>query len=304
MVARKRTAEHLSIDDLRQLVKEKQLAAHRERIEHFRSTGRLLPIEPAAHPEQFSAPARQKPDLKPADTQTAPVEANPRRQKWDRLLFIIEIAAAVGLIVILLSGVGLIRDLNREVAAAIAQPTMTATPLIRAVVLPSGHTPPNAAGGVQPNDAEIPAHLRPMVQSLANVPVPTASPEQAIRIQIPAISVDAPIVQGDGWEQLKKGVGQQIGSPLPGKPGNLVLSAHNDVFGEIFRDLDRLKEGDTITIFTSLHTYQYIVQQTRIVEPTQVEVIAPTENATVTLISCYPYMVDNKRIAVKAVYQE
>jgi sortase A len=302
-VARKRTAEHLSIDDLRQLLKERQLAAHRERIEHFRATGRLLPVDVAPLTGDFNRPARQKPGSKPAETQT-PAVSSPRRQKWDRLLFIIEIAAAVGLIFILLSGVGLIRDLNREVAAAIAQPTMTATPLIRAVVLPSGHTPPNAAGGVQPNDAEIPAHLRPMVQSLANVPVPTASPEQAIRIQIPAINVDAPIVQGDGWEQLKKGVGQQIGSPLPGKPGNLVLSAHNDAFGEIFRDLDKLKEGDTITIFTSMHTYRYIVQQTRIVEPTQVEVIAPTENAAVTLISCYPYMVDNKRIAVKAVYQE
>ena len=43
-----------------------------------------------------------------------------------------------------------------------------------------------------------------MVQSLANIPIPTAAPDQAIRIQIPAINIDAPIVQGDGWEQLKK----------------------------------------------------------------------------------------------------
>lgn len=300
-MARKRTAELFSVDDLQRMLREKRLAAHRLRIEHFRSTGRIIPVESAAPVDLSVAPARERVG---ADNPAPDQPASPRRQKIDRLLFVIEIAAAVGLVFILLNGVNLLRNLNREVAAAIAQPTLTATPLIRAVVLPSGHTPPNSAGGVQPNDAEIPAHLRPMVQSLANVPLPTASPEQPIRIQIPAIRIDAPIVQGDGWEQLKKGVGQQIGSPLPGKPGNLVLSAHNDVFGEIFRDLDKLKEGDIITIFTSQHTFSYQVKQTRVIEPSQVEVLAPTEDSTVTLISCYPYMVDNKRIAVKAVLQE
>ncbi len=300
-MARKRTADHLSIDELKGLLRERQIAAHRDRIEHFRSTGRILPAEGLSSPEAASSTLR--PPKEQPETQAGPA-VTPRRQKLDRLLFIIEIGAAVGLIFILFNGIGMLRNLNREVAEAIAQPALSPTPLIRAVVLPSGHTPPNSAEGVQPNDAEIPAHLRPMVQSLANVPLPTASPEQAIRLQIPAIKIDAPIVQGDGWEQLKKGVGQQVGSPLPGKAGNLVLSAHNDVFGEIFRDLDKLKEGDVITVFTSQHTYVYKVKQTRIVEPSQVEVIAPTEDSTITLISCYPYMVDNKRIAVKAVFQE
>ncbi len=93
--------------------------------------------------------------------------------------------------------------------------------------------------------------MRPIVQSMANIPIPTASPEQAIRIQIPAIKVDAPVVQGDGWDQLRKGVGQHVTSSIPGKNGNVILSAHNDVFGEIFRDLDKLKTGDQI-IFSQL----------------------------------------------------
>ena len=136
---------------------------------------------------------------------------------------------------------------------------------------------------------------------MAALPLPTPSPEQAVRIQIPAISVDVPVVQGDGWEQLKKGVGQHIGTPNPGENGNIVLSAHNDVFGEIFRDLDKLKSGDNITIFTNLRTYTYVINQNRIVLPSQVEVMSPTSDAVITLISCYPYMVDNRRIVVSAV---
>jgi sortase A len=37
-----------------------------------------------------------------------------------------------------------------------------------------------------------------------------------------------------------------------------------------------------------------------VVEPTDVWVMAPTEHASTTLISCYPYLVDNKRIVVFA----
>ena len=198
----------------------------------------------------------------------------------------------------------MLRNLNQEVADVLEQPTLTPTPLIMAVVLPSGHTPPNSPGGVSPNEQEIPEHLRPMVQSLADIPLPTQGPQQAVRLQIPSISVDAPVVQGDAWEQLKKGVGQYIGSPNPGEEGNIVLSAHNDVFGEIFRDLDHLQGGDEVVLFTSQKTYTYIIDETRIVEPTQVEVLSPTENPTLTLISCYPYMVDNQRIVVTAYLKE
>ena len=201
----------------------------------------------------------------------------------------------------MINGYSLLKNINQEAASAQIQPTLAPTAIIRAVVLPSGHTPPNAPGGVKPNDEEIPAHLRPLVQSMAAIPIPTSSPEQAVRIQIPGIAVDAPVIQGDGWEQLKKGVGQHAGTPNPGQNGNLVLSAHNDVFGEIFRDLDKLKTGDTIILFTNLRTYTYIVNQNRIVEPAQVEVMSPTSDSVVTLISCYPYMIDNRRIVVTAV---
>jgi sortase A len=112
--------------------------------------------------------------------------------------------------------------------------------------------------------------------------------------------VDAQVVQGDGWEQLKKGVGQHLGTADPGKQGNLVLSAHNDIFGELFRDLDRLEPGDPVVVFTNQRSYTYEVVDTRIVEPTEVSVMDDTAEPTVTLISCYPYLVDKQRIVVVA----
>lgn len=283
----------MSVEELRRLLIEKRRGARRERLEHFKRTGRVVDVAPDALAE--SVPVVDTPE---GEGDTADVPVSKRRRVMDRLLLVVEVLAVAGLVGILISGLGILQDLNEEVAAALVQETLTPTPLVMAVVLPSGHTPPDAQGNTRPNLEEIPEHLQPMVQSLANLPVPTAAPDQAIRIQIPSIEIDAPVVQGDGWEQLKKGVGQNIGSANPGQNGNVVLSAHNDVYGELFRYLDKLQPGDQVVIYTQQRQYTYVVDRTALVEPTAVEVMASTGSPTVTLISCYPYLVNDQRIVV------
>lgn len=299
-MARRKAPEELSVEELRRLLVEKRRGARKERLEHFRRTGRVVSVAPdlSDFNSYQSAPIVDTAEGSGSAPELAP--ANPRRKWMDRILLAVEVLAVVGLMAVLLNGLGLLRTLNTEVAAALKPETVTPTPLVMAVVLPSGHVPPDAQGNTKPNEAEIPDHLRPMVQSLANIPIPTAAPDQGIRIQIPALNVDAPIVQGDGWEQLKKGVGQYIGSADPGRDGNVVLSAHNDVYGELFRYLDRLAPGDQIIISTRQRQYIYVVDRTVLVEPTAVEVMASSGSPTITLISCYPYLVDKQRIVVFA----
>lgn len=294
---KKRSVEDLTVDELRWMLVEKRRAARQERLERYRRTGRAVVVIPDTEGPSLddihTGPLTDAEDI-------THVPHSRRKRILDGFLLIVEISAVVGFIFVLFNGLNLIRELNQEVAAALELPTLTPTPLIVAVVLPSGHIPPNSPGGAKPNDAEIPDHLRPLVQSLADIPIPTPGPEQAMRIQVPAINVDAPIVQGDGWEQLKKGVGQHFGSADPGEKGNIVLSAHNDIFGEIFRDLEHLETGDIVTLFTSRRSYSYVIVDTKIVEPTEVEAMSQTTQPTVTLISCYPYLVDNQRIVITA----
>jgi sortase A len=287
---RHKAPEDLSVEELRRLLIDKRRGRRSERLDHFRRTGRVVDVEPPRETEQ-------EPEL-PGERRGLPTRK--RRRLLDRILLGVEVLAIAGLLGVLLSGLGMLRDLNREVAAALNPATAEPTPLVMAVVLPSGHTPPDAQGNTRPNEAEIPEHLRPLVQSLANLPAPTPSIAQAVRIEIPAIKVDAPVVQGDGWEQLKKGVAQHIGSSNPGQSGNVVLSAHNDVYGELFRHLHRLQPGDVVRLHTQQRLYEYLVDRTQIVEPTAVEVMASTGSPTVTLISCYPYLIDSQRIVVFA----
>lgn len=295
---RRKAPEELSVEELRRLLIEKRRGARRERLEHFKRTGRVVDVAP----DTLESSA-QVVDTLEGSSDPSQVPASRRQRVMDRILLVVEVLAVMGLVGVLISGLGILRDLNKEVASALIQETLTPTPLVMAVVLPSGHTPPDAQGNTRPNLDEIPAHLQPMVQSLANLPIPTAAPDQAIRIQIPSIKIDAPVVQGDGWEQLKKGVAQNIGSANPGQNGNMVLSAHNDVYGELFRYLDKLAPGDQVILYTQQRQYVYVVDRTAIVEPTAVEVMASTGSPTVTLISCYPYLVDKQRIVVFARYQ-
>lgn len=224
----------------------------------------------------------------------------PIQWRWvrDQFLLLIEVVALVGFLLIVARMFTTVQSINEESRAAFVPPTPTAAPLIGVVVLPGGHTPPDALQRSEP--APIPAHLQSLVAEMTPIPVPTPGPEHPQRITIPSILVDAPVVQGDDWDALKKGAGHHIGSANPGQRGNSVISAHNDIYGEIFRDLPDLTVGDEVLVHTQTQVYRYVVEQTRIVEPNDISVMSPTNSPVLTLISCYPYGVDSHRIVVIA----
>lgn len=285
----RRPVNNLSIEELERALAEKKRAAREARLAKYRATGRVLPVPLQAESETQRQPARRR--------------RQPRslaRQILDGALLIVEIGAVLGLIYVLYNGSNILRQLNQEVAQVILQPTLSPTPLVTAVILPGGHTPPTSPGGAQFNESEIPDNLRLLIQSMPQPVIPTPGPTQARRIIIPAIHVDASIVQGDGWEQLKKGVAQHLGTPDPGQTGKMVLSAHNDIFGEIFKNLDQLVPGDEIQLYTAGQVFIYVVTGTQIIEPTVVSVMDATPYPSLVLISCYPYLVDNQRIAIFA----
>lgn len=293
---KKKSPQDLSVTELRRLLVDRRRSERSERLNRFRETGRVVTLvsdETSTWEDMRTETIKEECEIGGQSKQRG-------RRAIDGLLFAVEILAVVGLVFVLFNGLDILKQLNEEVAIALEQPTLTPTPLIKAVVLPSGHTSPSLKGGSRPNVEEIPEHLRALQASYAEIPAPVATPgpKQAIRIQIPAIGKDAPVVEGDGWEQLKKGVGHHIGSANPGQPGNVVLSAHNDIYGEIFRYLDKLVPGDEIILFSEQESYTYLVTQVVVVEPTQVEFMEATADPTVTLISCYPYLIDKKRIVV------
>lgn len=148
---------------------------------------------------------------------------------------------------------------------------------------------------------EVPAHLKKWLQPAQSIgpmtlPEPVAQP--ATRIIIPSINVDAPVGEGTDWEALKYQVGHHPGTANPGQRGNMVLAAHNDIYGEIFRYLPNVTIGESVTVYASEQRFHYRLTERRIIRPEQVEVMLPTTGPTVTLISCYPYLIDTYRIVL------
>ncbi|MGQ9908785.1 MAG: sortase [Candidatus Flexifilum sp.] len=236
-----------------------------------------------------------------------------RRRIYDRILLLIEIAAVVGIVLIAINLVSAIQMLEQETAAAqsLAEeqrragiPTLAPTPTLRLenFILPGGHTVQNGLPVF--NYAEVPAHLLPLVESqwiAPNISRPPPTAETALTLTIPALNLNQAIVQGVDWAALQQGVGQLVNGVNPGDPiGNVVLAAHNDIYGQIFRHLDQLEPGDQFQIQTQSNSYTYTVTEIRIVEPTDVSVLASRGTATATLISCYPYQVNTQRIIVFA----
>ena len=287
----RRLVGDLSIEELEQILR---LRKRQERLERLRQMGR--------HAETLDPLATNADDLPVA--QLAGVQAR-RGIRWDwlrdRSLLVIELGVAAALAFVLVSALTTVREVNQAASQAQELPALTPTALIRVVLLPSGHTPPDAPGGPAPE--AVPAHLRSLVEQVTPLPLPTRGPEQAQRIQIPAIAVDAPVVEGDDWEALKEGAGHHTGSANPGERGNCVISAHNDIFGEIFRDLPTVELGDEVFVHTASQSYRYVVTQKRFIAPTDVSVLGPTSGPVLTLLTCYPYGIDTQRVVVIAELQ-
>jgi sortase A len=149
-------------------------------------------------------------------------------------------------------------------------------------------------------------------------PTPTPLPLPARRISIPAIGVNASIKEsfprqrGDGsfiWDPPAYAAGHYNSSGNPGEGRNIVFQGHNNIYGEVFRDLDKLSPGNEIILLTDTGEFRYQVTQTIIIPyvgheaeagPQLMALSAPQSSEMVTLFSCWPYSTYSSRIVVIA----
>jgi sortase A len=123
-------------------------------------------------------------------------------------------------------------------------------------------------------------------------------------LAIPKIDLRVPVFDGTADMTLNRGIGRIEGTAAIGTSGNLGLAGHRDGF---FRGLKDIVVGDAIDLRSRNANVRYRVTEILIVEPTDVYVLDPTDHATLTLVTCYPfYFVGSapQRYIVKAEAQE
>lgn len=166
---------------------------------------------------------------------------------------------------------------------AAATPTPTASPS------------PTATGPAATATAAPPAELR-------QGPIPAS---QAVALmEIPKIGLSMIVVQGVSVADLKLGPGHYPGTPLPGQPGNVVISGHRTTYLHPFRNIDKLVAGDPIYLTTpDGKKYTYLMTKQLTVLPTDVAVVDDTPTNQLTLTTCTPPFSASHRLIVIATLQ-
>jgi sortase A len=106
------------------------------------------------------------------------------------------------------------------------------------------------------------------------------------RIEIPRLLLSAMVCEGIEGTTLRRAIGHIPGTALPGQPGNVGLAGHRDTF---FRSLSDLRIKDEIQFSTLKGNFKYEVESLMVVEPDNVEALAPSPENELTLVTCYPF---------------
>jgi sortase A len=117
-------------------------------------------------------------------------------------------------------------------------------------------------------------------------------------IEIPALGISEPLLEGITLTTLDKGPGHWPGTAMPGKLGNVVVAGHRTSFGRVFRHIDDLVPGDEVIFTTTDGRFRYLVTETTIVAPDALYVVEQTEAHTATLFACHPPGSTRQRIVV------
>lgn len=117
---------------------------------------------------------------------------------------------------------------------------------------------------------------------------------------IPKINLTVAVAEGTDEETLKYAVGHFEGTAMPGEKGNFAVAGHRSyTYSEYFNRADELENGDEIIVRTKKGEFTYIVYEQKVVEPTEISVLDPTKEATITLVTCTPIRVATHRLIIK-----
>ncbi|MDB4894021.1 MAG: hypothetical protein JWN15_283, partial [Firmicutes bacterium] len=156
--------------------------------------------------------------------------------------------------------------------------------------------------------APSPAVRAPAAPDLAAAPTqPSGAPQVSrpagsYRIEIPAAAIRYMVQEGIDDEPLGRGPGHYPSTPLPGDTGNAGIAGHRTVKGmpSFFYKLDSLKPGDTIVVTYPDRTLTFAVERVFLTSPYDLSVLNPTPSPSLTLTTCDPPGLADRRLIVQA----
>ena len=107
------------------------------------------------------------------------------------------------------------------------------------------------------------------------------------RFEVPRLSLSYVLLEGTDNNTLDKSIGHVEGTGLVGEAGNIAIAGHRNTH---FRKLEWIRRDDELVLTSpSGEVLRYLVEWTRIVKPTETQVLDARHGPAVTLITCFPF---------------
>lgn len=280
------------------------------------------PAPDESSPPTDAPPSPTEPPPLPTDTPTSSPEAlayAPYMPSGERTIHVVQAGDSLWKIA-KLYGVSLqtLREVNGLLEADLIKPGQELIIPAPGQAGPGGapEPPSSGSGDSLPTPPLLPDNTAP---TPAGEPISASGPPT--RIVAPAIRLDAPVVPV-GWQFVEEG-GQMVSvwevadfaagwhktSSYPGQPGNVVISGHHNIKGEVFRYLVDLKTGDEVDLYVGDKLYRYVVTEEHLLQEKgmpestrrqNAQWIAPTADERLTLVTCWPYTNNTHRVIIIA----
>jgi sortase A len=210
--------------------------------------------------------------------------------RGDRFLVGATLAAVIGVVG---AAVSVLPEASTQTAEASDLPTLAIEPPTTTTLAPTTTTmAPAPAPQTQP--------VAPPPAKAANAP---AAIVQVGEIRIPKIGLVHKVYEGISLTVINKGPGHWPGSAMPGQLGNAVFAGHRTTYSKPFNRLNELVPGDEISFTTADGTSVYRMTKVEIVKPTDVWIVDPTPDATITLFACHPPGSARQRIVIRGAFE-
>lgn len=137
------------------------------------------------------------------------------------------------------------------------------------------------------------------VYRLANGKLPPEGAAVGV-LTIPAIGVNQVIVNGTSAADLMNGPGLMQGTSIPGTPGNAVVAARRVTFGGPFGSIGALNVGEKVKVVDGIGAFTYKVTKVHVVAIGQRDVVLPSVDNRLTLVTSNSSLVTSGRLVVQA----
>jgi sortase A len=128
-------------------------------------------------------------------------------------------------------------------------------------------------------------------------------PPEENRLVIPVIGINEPILEASNINVIKDGgTWRRPNTSNPLENNNTVIIGHRFYGNNVstFYNLDKLKVGDVMAIYWEGIEFLYAVEETKVVDPSAIEIEAPTTEKQLTLYTCTPLWSAKNRLVIIA----